>query len=141
MLSITSSSLQSVSLMLLSVFLFLTSTILRELDKLSAVLSNKELFALVMLLDLLQLVLPERRCSPSNNTRRFLNLLDQVTLLVCLSRVSERMRRFLLEILSTSKRKATSSLSSLSVLLLQFKSILVYSNLDTAQLFSPVLLR
>merc|ERR1712125_13348 len=111
------------------------------MGKLSAVPSNKELFALVMLLDSLLLVLPVRRCSPSNNTRRFLSLLDQVTPLVCLSRVLERTRRSLLEILSTSKRKATSSQSEVSVLLLQFKSILVFSNLDTAQLFSLVLLR
>merc|ERR1712127_20788 len=141
MLSITSLSLQSVSPMLLSVFLSPISTILRVLVKLSAVPSNKELCALVMLLDSLQLVLPTRRCFPSNNTRRFSILLDLVTLLVCLSRVLERMRRFLLEILFTSKRKATSSQSTLSVVLWQFRSTLVCLNLDIAQLFSLVLPR
>merc|ERR1712127_223399 len=126
---------------LLFVFLSPISTILRGLVKLSAVPLNKELFALVMLLDSLQLDLPTRRCSPSNNTRRYLTLLDQVTPLVCLSRVSPRMRSSPLEISSTSRRKENVFQLRNSVLWLLYKSTLESSNLDTVLLSSLVLLR
>merc|ERR1712031_93415 len=55
-------------------------------------MGNKELFALEMSLELSHLDSRERRCSPSNSTRRSSSPPDPETLLVCPSRVSPRTR-------------------------------------------------
>merc|ERR1712159_827907 len=80
----------------------------------SAVPSNKELFALEMSLELSPLDSRERRCSPSNSTRRSSSPPDPETLLVCPSRVSPRTRRSTLVTLSTSRRRVNSCPSRLS---------------------------
>merc|ERR1711868_302674 len=84
----------------------------REWVKSSAVPSNKELFALEMSLELSPLDSRERRCSPSNSTRRSSSPPDPETLLVCPSRVSPRTRRSTLVTLSTSRRRVNSCPSS-----------------------------
>merc|ERR1712100_195395 len=103
----------SVNPMPLFVFPSLTFTISREWVKSSAVPSNKELFALEMSLELSPLDSRERRCSPSNSTRRSSSPPDPETLLVCPSRVSPRTRRSTLVTLSTSRRRVNSCPSRL----------------------------
>merc|ERR1711935_443501 len=110
----------------LFVFPFPTSTTLRVLVKLSAVPSNKELFAPEMSSVTWDLASPTRRCSPSNNTRRFLNPPDQETLSVCPSRVLPRTRRSTQVTSSTLRRKEPSPPSHLSPPWLQSKSTLVF---------------
>merc|ERR1712078_411878 len=122
--STTSSLLPSVNPMLLFVFLFPTSTTLRVLVKLFAEPSNREPFDLVTRLDLSHLTSRERRFSPSNSTRRFLNLLDLVTPLVFPSRVLPRTKRSTLVTSSTTKRMENLSPSSLSPLWLPSRNTL-----------------
>merc|ERR1712086_396005 len=136
--STTSLYLPSVSQMLHSVFLSLTFTTSRELVKLSAELSNKELSDLVTKLDLFRPISRVRKFSPLNSTRRFSTRLDLVTRLVCPSRVLRRMKRSILVILSTTKRRENSSQSRASPPWLPSKSIRVSSSLDTALLSSLV---
>merc|ERR1712194_189977 len=136
--SITSSFLPSVFLMLPSVFRFPTSTTSRESVKLFAEPLNKELSDLVTKLDLYHPISRVRRFSPSNSTRRFLTLLDQVTLLVFQSRVSQRTKRLALVTSSTTKRTVNSSPSSLSPPWSLSKSTLVFSSLVTVLLSSLV---
>merc|ERR1712157_329322 len=99
----TSSFPLSVFRMLLSVFLFPTSTTSRELVKLFAELSNKELYDLETKLDSCHQTSRVRRFSPLNSTRRFSTRLDQVTPSVCPSRVLPRTKRSLLVTSSTKK--------------------------------------
>merc|ERR1712071_69941 len=101
--STTTSFPPSVFPMPLFVFLFPTSTTLRELVKLFAELSNKELFDLVTKSDSSLATLRERRFSPSNSTRRSLSPLDPVTPSVFRSRVLPRTRRSPLVIIYNEK--------------------------------------
>merc|ERR1712157_482167 len=75
-------------------YLYLTSTTSKVLVKLSVVLLNKERSDPVTLSDLYRPTSRGRRYSPLSNTKKFWNLLDLVTQLVFLSRVSQRTRRF-----------------------------------------------
>merc|ERR1712003_436159 len=134
----TSSFPLSVFRMLLSVFLFPTSTTSRELVKLFAELSNKELYDLETKLDSCHQTSRVRRFSPLNSTRRFSTRLDQVTPSVCPSRVLPRTKRSLLVTSSTTKRMVNSSQSRLSPLWLLSKNTLVFSSPVTALLSSPV---
>merc|ERR1712244_144317 len=105
------------------------------------VLLNKELFAQEMLLELPQVDLRTRRCSPLNNTRRFLSLPDQVTPLVCPSRVYPRTRLSPQVTSSTLRRKENVFQLRNSALWLLYKSTLESSSLDTVLLSSLVLPR
>merc|ERR1712115_103161 len=136
--STTTSHPPSVFPMPLFVFLFLTFTTLRELAKLFAEPSNKELSSPVTKSDLSHATSRVRRFSPLNNTRKYSSLLGQVTPLVSLSRVLPRMRRFLPETSSTTKRTVSSSQSRASLRSLLCKSTPVFSSLVTALWFSLV---
>merc|ERR1712176_1413839 len=114
--STTSSFLQSVFRMLLSVFPFPTFTTLREVIKLDSCHQTSRV----------------RRFAPSNSTRRFSTLLDLVTPLDCPSRVLPRTKRSTLVTSSTTKRMVNSSQSRVSPPWLPSKNILVSSSLVTA---------
>merc|ERR1711937_480327 len=124
-----------------SVFLSPTFTTLRELVKLSAELSNKELSDPVIKLDLCHPISRARKSSPSNSTRRSLTRPDLVTRSVFPSRVLRRTKRSILVISSTTKRMENSSQSRPSLPWSLSKSIRVSSSLDTALLSSLVPLR
>merc|ERR1712224_170829 len=70
-----------------------------------------------------------KKISPSSNTRRYCHLQVLVTQLVYPSRVSVRMRRYHLVILSTLRKRENLSQSSPSLLSLLYKSTLVFSSL------------
>merc|ERR1711935_392912 len=137
----TSSSHQSVNQIFQSVFQFLISTISKVSVRLSAVLLSRVLLSLVMKLVLYQLDLKERRFSLLNNTRKYCNLQDLVTLLVFPSKVLEKMRKWHLEILSMLRKREHSNQSRALMLLSPYRSTLVFSNLVTVLLSSVVLRR
>merc|ERR1712176_1345229 len=87
---------------------------------------NKELFDLVISSESFHPTSRERRCSRLNNTWGFWRVLDQVTRLVCPSRVLPRMRKLHQVTSSTWRRRVNLNQSRNSLLWLLYKSIQVY---------------